>query len=188
MVLVSKKSKKSQKKKNTSSSQVPWGYSPHVWVVINGHLVNPSRWSSSLGRRLRIIDLVPMGDVRNSSTSPRREAFNVMTAWTCSRYETCVPEPWQACVFNLRSSGRFVVMKLKYKKKKSFTLRSKQSTKRADEQGFHHNRRLESQLSKCEYLHRVCGQWWPIGWWTPVSFNDSTVIGLFLNEWESASR
>lgn len=43
--------------KHTSSIHVPWGYSPQVWVVINGHLVKPSRWSSSLTRRLKIIDL-----------------------------------------------------------------------------------------------------------------------------------
>jgi hypothetical protein len=33
------------------------GYSAHVWVVMNGHFVNPSWLSSSFGRSDRIIDL-----------------------------------------------------------------------------------------------------------------------------------
>lgn len=41
----------------TSNVQRPRGSSPHVCVVMNGHLVNPSRLSSSFGRRLRIMDL-----------------------------------------------------------------------------------------------------------------------------------
>lgn len=82
----------------TSSNQVPWGYSPHVWVVMKGHFVNPSRESSSFCRRLRIIDLVPIGEVRNNSRSPRLLAFTVRTAWTCSRYRTSVFSSWHAFV------------------------------------------------------------------------------------------
>ena len=41
----------------TSRVQRPRGSSPQVCVVMNGHLVKPSRPSSSFGRRLRIIDL-----------------------------------------------------------------------------------------------------------------------------------
>jgi len=43
----------------TISLHLPRGCSPQVWVVMNGQLVNPSLESSSLGRRLRIIDLTP---------------------------------------------------------------------------------------------------------------------------------
>lgn len=84
----------------TSSVQVPWGYSPQVCVVINGHFVKPSLESSSFCRRLSIIDLkkrlhvitgtflvfplcfyrVPIGDVRNNSKSPRLVALIVSTA------------------------------------------------------------------------------------------------------------
>lgn len=42
---------------DTSNNQFPWGYSPQVWVVMKGHFVKPSLWSSSFILRLRIIDL-----------------------------------------------------------------------------------------------------------------------------------
>lgn len=42
---------------NTSKVHVPLGFSPHVCVVMNGHLTNPSCRSSSLGLRLRTMDL-----------------------------------------------------------------------------------------------------------------------------------
>ena len=45
------------KKIYTSKVHRPRGSSPQVCVVMKGHLVKPSRPSSSLGRRLRIIDL-----------------------------------------------------------------------------------------------------------------------------------
>ncbi len=106
---------KSEKRELTSSVHVPRGFSPQVCVVINGHLTNPSCRSSSLGLLLRIMDLrvtklgdgrltlnrasglglgrekgtgpylVPMGELRNTSTSPRRVEFSVITACTCSR-------------------------------------------------------------------------------------------------------
>lgn len=82
----------------TSKIQVPCGYSPQVWVVINGHFVKPSLESSSFCLLLKIIDLVPIGDVRNSSRSPRLVAFTVKTAWTCSKYRTSVFCPSQALV------------------------------------------------------------------------------------------
>ena len=43
--------------KTTSSVHLPLGYSAQVWVVIKGHLVNPSVLSSSFGRSDRIMDL-----------------------------------------------------------------------------------------------------------------------------------
>ena len=42
----------------TSKVHRPRGSSPQVCVVMKGHLVKPSRPSSSLGRRLRIMDLI----------------------------------------------------------------------------------------------------------------------------------
>ena len=48
----------SSESKMTKSFHVPLGFSAHVCVVMKGHLVKPSMLSSSLGRRLRIIDLV----------------------------------------------------------------------------------------------------------------------------------
>merc|ERR1711878_78664 len=71
--------------KRTSKDHLPLGYSAQGWVVIKGHLVNPSRESSSLGLLLKIRERVPMGDLRKSSTSPRRVELTVMTAWTCSK-------------------------------------------------------------------------------------------------------
>ena len=67
-------------KNQTSSVHFPLGYSAHVCVVINGHFVNPSLESSSLGLVLNIMDLVPIGDLRNSSTSPLLVVLRVMSA------------------------------------------------------------------------------------------------------------
>lgn len=81
---------------------------------MKGHLVKPSRESSSFCRRLKIIDLrnanvsfvfakqwthlVPIGDVKKSSKSPLRLAFIVKTTWTCSKYFTSVLLPLHASV------------------------------------------------------------------------------------------
>ena len=43
--------------KTTSSVHLPLGYSAQVWVVMKGHLVNPSVLSSSFGRSDKIMDL-----------------------------------------------------------------------------------------------------------------------------------
>merc|ERR1712029_1219807 len=40
--------------KRTSKDHLPLGYSAQGWVVIKGHLVNPSRESSSLGLLLKM--------------------------------------------------------------------------------------------------------------------------------------
>lgn len=94
----------------TSRIQMPCGRSPHECVVMNGHFVNPSRLSSSLARLLNIIDRVPIGDVRCITRSPRREAFAVITAWTCSKYCTSVAVPLQASVSIRSSSGEVDVV------------------------------------------------------------------------------
>merc|ERR1712008_99578 len=62
----------------TSRDHFPLGYSAQVWVVINGHFVKPSLESSSLGLVLKIMDLVPIGDLENNSKSPLRVEFTVM--------------------------------------------------------------------------------------------------------------
>ena len=97
--------KKSEKQKFHLTSRVhfPLGYSAQVCVVMKGHLVKPSLnieknrvnvtepldksrnlistylESSSLGRVLKIMERVPIGDLRNNSTSPRRDVFKLMT-------------------------------------------------------------------------------------------------------------
>lgn len=107
----------------TSNVQIPCGYSPQVCVAMKGHLVKPSRRSSSFGLRLKIIDLVvrkvskrvyckktkfimtylvPIGDVKNSSKSPRLVEFAETTACTCSKYRTSVSVPRQASVFTFK--------------------------------------------------------------------------------------
>ena len=43
--------------KMTNSCHTPRGFSAHEWVVMNGHLLNPSIELSSFGLLLRIIDL-----------------------------------------------------------------------------------------------------------------------------------
>ena len=48
----------------TSRVHFPMGYSAQVCDVMKGHLVKPSLPSSSCGRLDRIIDRVPMGDLR----------------------------------------------------------------------------------------------------------------------------
>ena len=68
----------------TSSRQVPVAISPQQCVVINAQALKPSVDASRM-RRASNVDLVPCGDVRNTSTSPRRDAARVTTAWTCSR-------------------------------------------------------------------------------------------------------
>ena len=99
--------KKGEKQKFHLTSRVhfPLGYSAQVCVVMKGHLVKPSLnieknrvnvteplgmnktrnliktylESSSLGRVLKIMERVPIGDLRNNSTSPRRDVFKLMT-------------------------------------------------------------------------------------------------------------
>ena len=71
----------------TSSRQVPVANSPQQWVVMNAQALKPSVDASRI-RRASSVDLVPCGDVRNTSISPRRDAARVTTAWTCSRYTT----------------------------------------------------------------------------------------------------
>ena len=100
--------------KNTSSFHVPRDFSAHACVVMNGHLWKPFCESASSGRLLNNSDLidqsqsfniitllnkrvkhlmkcvsnnnlVPSGDVRNMTTSPRRDALRLMNACTCSR-------------------------------------------------------------------------------------------------------
>ena len=63
----------------TSSRQVPVAISPQQWVVMNAHALKPSVDESRM-RRASSVDLVPCGDVRKTSTSPRRDAARVTTA------------------------------------------------------------------------------------------------------------
>lgn len=68
----------------TSRRQVPVAISPQQWVVMNAQALKPSVEASRMRRASRV-DLVPCGEVKNTSTSPRREAARVTTAWTCSK-------------------------------------------------------------------------------------------------------
>lgn len=43
------------------------------------NLISTYLESSSLGRVLKIMERVPIGDLRNNSTSPRRDVFKLMT-------------------------------------------------------------------------------------------------------------
>lgn len=52
----------SSESKMTNSFQRPRGFSAHDWVVMNGHLVNPARDSSSRFLLLRSIDLHNVND------------------------------------------------------------------------------------------------------------------------------
>lgn len=47
-----------------TSLHFPVGFSPHVCVVMNGQLVNPSFESSSFGLRERIMVRVPIGEIK----------------------------------------------------------------------------------------------------------------------------
>jgi len=63
----------------TSSCHVPVALSPQQWIVMNAHALKPSVDASRM-RRASSVDLVPCGDVKNTSTSPRRDAARVTTA------------------------------------------------------------------------------------------------------------
>ena len=63
----------SSESKMTKSFQTPRGFSAHVCVVMNGHLVKPSWLSSSLGRRLRIIELWRLCDYTSTASTTLSE-------------------------------------------------------------------------------------------------------------------
>lgn len=64
-------------------------------------------WKSEYFRRVLAEQgfsyFVPMGEVKNNSTSPLLVAFKDITAWTCSRYRTSVLSPLQEFVSIIRT-------------------------------------------------------------------------------------
>ena len=89
-----------------SSFHTPWGGSPQLWVVMNGHSLKPSAETSRM-RRLSRFERVPRGEVRKSSISPRTDVDNVITASTCSRKLTAELDPLQPSVEILNSRRPF---------------------------------------------------------------------------------
>ncbi|KAH9392518.1 hypothetical protein TYRP_005597 [Tyrophagus putrescentiae] len=68
----------------TVSFHLPAGRSPQQWTVMKGQLAKPMR-ELSIGRTASSVEVVPAGEVRRISMSPRLYAVRFTFTWTCSR-------------------------------------------------------------------------------------------------------